>query len=60
MSNPDKGGARLMKQGHERRELAPLLAIFGILVGLALASLLTPEENAELLRLLNKLREALK
>ena len=45
MSNPDKGGARLMKSEHKRRELAPLLAIFGILVGLALASLLTPERE---------------
>ena len=45
MSNPDKGGARLMKSEHTRRELAPLLAIFGILVGLALASLLTPERE---------------
>ena len=43
MSNPDKGGARLMKSEHNRRELAPLIAIFGILVALALASLLTPE-----------------
>ena len=43
MSDPKKGGARLMKQGHERRELAPLLAIFGILIALALASLLTPD-----------------
>ena len=45
MSNPEKGGARLMKNEHKRRELAPLLAIFGILVGLALASLLTPERE---------------
>ena len=45
MSNPEKGGARLMKSEHKRRELAPLLAIFGILVGLALASLLTPERE---------------
>ena len=45
MNNPNKGGARLMKSEHERRELAPLLAIFGILVGLALASLLTPERE---------------
>ena len=45
MSNPDKGGARLMKSEHKRRELAPLAAIFGILVALALASLLTPERE---------------
>lgn len=43
MSDPKKGGTRLMKQGHKRRELAPLLAIFGILTALALASLLTPD-----------------
>ena len=45
MSNPKKGGARLMKSEHKRRELAPLAAIFGILVALALASLLTPERE---------------
>ena len=45
MNNPNKGGARLMKSEQKRRELAPLLAIFGILVGLALASLLTPERE---------------
>ena len=45
MSNPEKGGARLMKSEHKRRELAPLMAIFGILVALALASLLTPERE---------------
>ena len=45
MSNPDKGGVRLMKSEHKRRELAPLAAIFGILVALALASLLTPERE---------------
>ena len=45
MSNPKKGGARLMKSEHKRRELAPLAAIFGILVVLALASLLTPERE---------------
>ena len=39
MSNPEKGGARLMKSEHKRRELAPLMAIFGILVALALAAL---------------------
>lgn len=45
MNDSQKGGARLMKSEHKRRELAPLLAIFGILVGLALASLLTPERE---------------
>ena len=45
MSNPEKGGTRLMKSEHKRRELAPLMAIFGILVALALASLLTPERE---------------
>ena len=45
MNNPNIGGARLMKSEQKRRELAPLLAIFGILVGLALASLLTPERE---------------
>ena len=45
MSNPEKGGARLMKNQHKCRELAPLLAIFGILTALALASLLTPERE---------------
>ena len=45
MNNPNKGGARLMKSEHKRRELAPLAAIFGILVALALASLLTPERE---------------
>ena len=45
MSNHEKGGARLMKSEHKRRELAPLMAIFGILVVLALASLLTPERE---------------
>ena len=45
MNDSPKGGARLMKSEHKRRELAPLLAIFGILVGLALASLLTPERE---------------
>ena len=45
MNDSQKGGARLMKSEHTRRELAPLLAIFGILVGLALASLLTPERE---------------
>ena len=42
MSNPDKGGARLMKSEHKRRELAPLAAIFGILVALALAFCVIP------------------
>lgn len=46
MSNPEKGGTRLMKSEHKRRELAPLMAIFGILVALALASLLTPGRNS--------------
>ena len=45
MNDSQKGGARLMKSEHKRRELAPLLAIFGVLVGLALASLLTPERE---------------
>ena len=45
MNDSQKGGARLMKSEHKRRELAPLLAIFGILVGLALASLLPPERE---------------
>ena len=45
MSNPEKGGARLMKNQHKCRELAPLLAIFGILAALALGSLLTPERE---------------
>ena len=43
MSQPDKGGARLMKREHQRRELAPLLAIALVLVGLSAASLLTPD-----------------
>lgn len=45
MSQPDKGGARLMKREHQRRELAPLLAIALVLVGLSAASLLTPERE---------------
>ena len=48
MNDSQKGGARLMKSEHKRRELAPLLAIFGILVGLALASLLTPEREPKI------------
>ena len=45
MSQLDKGGARLMKREHQRRELAPLLAIALVLVGLSAASLLTPERE---------------
>ena len=45
MSQPDKGGARLMKREHQRRELAPLLAIALVLVGLSAASLLTPDRE---------------
>ena len=43
MSQEKKGGTRLRPP--ERRELAPLLAIAVVLVGLALASLLTPDRE---------------
>ena len=56
MNDSQKGGARLMKSEHKRRELAPLLAIFGILVGLALASLLTPEEKGFVERIIERFR----
>ena len=50
MNDSQKGGARLMKSEHKRRELAPLLAIFGILVGLALASLLLIFRNSGIVK----------
>ncbi len=45
MSEPKKGGARLMRDGHKRRELAPLAAIFGLLAALSLGSLLLPDRE---------------
>lgn len=45
MKHTEKGGARLSKQGAQRRELAPLLAIALILVGLSVASLVTEDRS---------------
>lgn len=45
MNHSEKGGARLMKSPRQRRELAPLLAIAAVLVGLSLASLLLPDRE---------------
>lgn len=45
MNHTQKGGTRLMKHEHPRRELAPLLAIGIVLVGLSLASLLMPDRE---------------
>lgn len=43
MNHSEKGGARLMKHPSQRRELAPLLAIAIVLVGLSVASLVMPD-----------------
>ena len=45
MNHSQKGGTRLMKHEHPRRELAPLLAIGIVLVGLSVASLLMPDRE---------------